>query len=492
MEVNPNVAYCLFKSEVRQDDLAPHEISASDWNNDGTSMWLITAEDTEKMIDAGWRFSESRSQYDGMKNLNVAIRPQPQVEEAPEMVTFNREYRKRHSKDHLIAAITEHILPHTEKVVVHMGRMATRTALQTGFQVVIGGSAVDGSRNLPGRIYFNDQPYQYHGEESLYGGIWEGGYPVVDGRGNELGAVDGNNLFIYYDIAHCDCEDSSHIVDGVFRAAGEALALVKEGATRESLYTATSEAKYVEYVSQRIQKERDQCRDVVINSERRINQYQTELVEAIREKESAERQIRYFDTIDKEVGTKYNDEYKDLTNIAHIESVYVRDETLYAKTDMIEFIDPRTKLKHQAGRYVITIAMNSGQVSFRNQSWCVGEMHAPHVFSSGQPCLGNMGTVLPELVSRYDFPAALMVIVNFLSEVNVHDSAGVKCHRWPLAPESAEGFDKGINHNRINVIGNDPVHATYEREDANELIREGGYDVEDDEQEEREGWYDDE
>jgi hypothetical protein len=62
-------------------------------------------------------------------------------------------------------------------------------------------------------------------------------------------------------------------------------------------------------------------------------------------------------------------------------------------------------------------------------------MHAPHVFPSGNPCLGNMSSVIPKLVTSYMLADAVDMSIAYLEAVNERDAAGKHYKKWPLSDE---------------------------------------------------------
>jgi hypothetical protein len=67
------------------------------------------------------------------------------------------------------------------------------------------------------------------------------------------------------------------------------------------------------------------------------------------------------------------------------------------------------------------------------------DMNAPHVYSDGHACLGNVEDLFPELIAKRDFASALQLAIVFIESVNVNDSAGKKIDHWPVARGSTTG-----------------------------------------------------
>ena len=76
--------------------------------------------------------------------------------------------------------------------------------------------------------------------------------------------------------------------------------------------------------------------------------------------------------------------------------------------------------------------------------------HAPHVDSGGFPCEGDLTMSISDALSSMDIASAIIMCVNFLSSVNIKDSAGKHYAKWPKVPESEvkilrnPGYDQKI------------------------------------------------
>ena len=94
------------------------------------------------------------------------------------------------------------------------------------------------------------------------------------------------------------------------------------------------------------------------------------------------------------------------------------------------------------GKYVVTLDLNNCALKFVNldnkinhaRAHAVGHTHLvhPHVGASGNPCLGNLATILPELVAAQDFLGIWQVLLSFLTSYNPKDEWGKRAKFWDL------------------------------------------------------------
>jgi hypothetical protein len=124
-------------------------------------------------------------------------------------------------------------------------------------------------------------------------------------------------------------------------------------------------------------------------------------------------------------------EFDRLLAMRKVRDVEVTHNAIVVHTNMIYCIDPRTNLVHEIGKFQIHLNF-SGTVQFFNEIR-TGRFHAPHVNEAGNPCLGNIRTVMPDLIHQRQLASAAQVAIAFLESVNVNDGWGQHINRWPVA-----------------------------------------------------------
>ena len=106
--------------------------------------------------------------------------------------------------------------------------------------------------------------------------------------------------------------------------------------------------------------------------------------------------------------------------------------------------DPRSDLWHKLGAYEVSVNMNPGYgnhvLNIRNVSGLRRDgydsgMHHPHVFPSGNPCVGNFIELQTDLAMNRDWRTLIDATLAFLESVDVRDTAGRHIHNWPVADD---------------------------------------------------------
>ena len=471
MEVNDMLQYLIYRDGFPSTELERLGIDFSPWEDPAS--WMVSPNGVRSLIEKGYRFDSQRTGFDGMVALVLVRRPEtdPRI---PEWLQVERRWPGEMDKYFVFDLIKEHIYPLVDKpITIRFGDTRSTPATEN-FTIHICSSPTNGEITIPERLKFDGRYYHHHADTYCGFGEWDDGLPMVDEDNQEYGAVDKHNMYIYPHLTRCSCEQGIAIMRFVMARAADHIKQAQEGKSRMDIMGDIIRSRYAHYCSQRLTRERDQISRALIDGEERVRRLQRDLVETIRQRNEDQTRMNYLDNASE--GVNHEEEFDRLLELAHIIKVTISGDTLIAVTDMIKAVDPRTEVVHLVGRVKISIRMSSGYVNIRNLSWLVNGMNAPHVFNSGEPCLGNIGSILPELVGRYDFAAALMVIIQYLESVNVNDSAGVKTHYWPIDPEYAaeKGIEQKVQHRRITEEG-DKVLVTHNEETLRDLMVQGGY-----------------
>ena len=105
-------------------------------------------------------------------------------------------------------------------------------------------------------------------------------------------------------------------------------------------------------------------------------------------------------------------------------------------------LDDRSGAYHKIGRMQIEIGIMNGAVSFYNLDGRTdafsSQMNAPHVWSSGEACLGNFSEAIAGLMVSFDWYAAIELCIAFIESANTDDPAGSKVHMWPFVTNPEE------------------------------------------------------
>ena len=71
-------------------------------------------------------------------------------------------------------------------------------------------------------------------------------------------------------------------------------------------------------------------------------------------------------------------------------------------------------------------------------------MEAPHVFSGGTMCHGNLITAITEAYKDRDLFKILICLVTFLESANVDDPAGKYVSKWPIVESIPSAEDESV------------------------------------------------
>jgi hypothetical protein len=105
-------------------------------------------------------------------------------------------------------------------------------------------------------------------------------------------------------------------------------------------------------------------------------------------------------------------------------------------------MDDRSGAYHLIGRLNVKVNMGTGAVTVMNLDRQVnafsGQMHAPHVWNNGDPCLGNFSDTVAGFLASGDWYAAIELTIAFLESANTDDPAGSRVHLWPFVEDPTE------------------------------------------------------
>jgi hypothetical protein len=283
------------------------------------------------------------------------------------------------------------------------------------------------------RVPVRDGAYQVN-EEPWIVRIMDGDYNV----GSLVGPYD---LYIHSDMVHHGNEDELSVFRLLMVKVVEVLSY-KDTMDRLRVawadYAANADCNsYMRmckgYTIRLISRYKEQTRDRM----NRVAELQGRIVEESRAYHEADQVLK---ALQERSEGSYLREYENLINMKGVRAIHVPGNNIQVDTDMIYCTDPRSGNVHEIGEFTITLSPSGPSAEFRNKTRVVDgyekSMHAPHVFSSGIPCLGSISSTLPDLIGRMEIGAAITVAMEFLQSVNVEDGAGKHIDNWPIAKEA--------------------------------------------------------
>lgn len=264
--------------------------------------------------------------------------------------------------------------------------------------------------------------------------IWQAGNAIISDEGVEVGAADEHNICIYWRFdAMSDVESTKTVLGKILDTVVAIRANPGAFKTPEALV----KANYVRACSNRVEGEQRQLREQVEQRQREVIDYGNKLIEATRLGEHARATLNGFAVYAKDMNGRLGSEFDSMKHIKNVTDVSWRGDSLVVTTDDIFVVDPRTGIEHDIGKFKILLDHNRAEPHMFNLTRRVDGhnvgMHHPHVFPSGNPCLGNMAEALPVALAQYQWTVVVQLCLVFLHHVNVEDVAGACINRWPVS-----------------------------------------------------------
>ncbi len=304
---------------------------------------------------------------------------------------------------------------------------------QSKFQIGLGTSPI-----MQGNGYLSAPPRAWGVDTSSLSNthcdVWYGGTPIVSDEGAELGAMNDHNICIYWRVDGMQSvEDSKRVLTNILDAALRIRANPGAFTTPEAIV----KANYVKACSSRLVTEQQALAKEVEQRQQEVIKLGDQLIESTRRGASARASLSGFDIYAKDMNNRLEAEFAGLKQMGHVVDVSWRGNCLVVTTDNFYIIDPRTKIEHDVGCFQILLDHRRAKPYMFNLTRRVdgmsAQMHHPHVFAAGEPCLGNMGEALPVALAQYQWTVVVQLCLVFLQHVNVDDDAGRQCNKWPIS-----------------------------------------------------------
>lgn len=265
------------------------------------------------------------------------------------------------------------------------------------------------------------------------------GIVIKDGYYAVAELIDNRALYIHHDLIHENTYNAEILSAEILRLAGERLSLSKD--EREFALQIIRERDFKRFVEVCQNRQISTLKDLekeLSEAEESITKHREGLVESIRNRDWTLKQLEFERNHNLEDAEHIIKEYEALLSIPKIKRLRMKGTSLEVFTNILYCEDPRTNLVHEIGEFKITIPIDGdGSILWHNLSRQVdahsaGQM-APHIWSSGKACEGNMEETFIELISRYEISVLAMLAIEFVESVNTSDSAGQHINKWPVA-----------------------------------------------------------
>lgn len=289
--------------------------------------------------------------------------------------------------------------------------------------------------------------HSVHCQQGGYDALDDTGLLIVDPETNHhVGEIYGNNLYIFHDMIHDGARQDN--LD-IFRAILEA-AVVMLGQTEEERAAILAQqsrdrhARSKAVFTKMITASRD--RRIAVSRERteriasQIEDYRRELVGFIRDLDNENAIIAGLMSSEPDVSAAAR-EFDTLLEHPKVKRIEAAGSTaLHVFTEVLNCRHPRTGDLHEIGAFRIEVNFERATIRWfnvtRQVDGCERSMQAPHIFESGNPCLGNMEKVIADLLAAYELHAIIMMAISFVEEVNVADAAGMHIDKWPVVEKA--------------------------------------------------------
>jgi len=137
--------------------------------------------------------------------------------------------------------------------------------------------------------------------------------------------------------------------------------------------------------------------------------------------------------------------YDEVASIPQVTAVKVVGSEVHVYTKNIYVQNEERKTWHDIGTFHIVIGMYSAKYNTNTTVKIFNTKHqihafealmqAPHVFSDGHICHGNIVSAMVDSYKRRDLFQMISIIIMFLESANLDDAAGAYIRRWPIVTE---------------------------------------------------------
>jgi hypothetical protein len=258
--------------------------------------------------------------------------------------------------------------------------------------------------------------------------------------------VNGNNLYIHHDICHHGFPREVTLFERLLKEAKPVIMdwmINNDEAKARGLFQQKMMDTYVEKSARRINESVDLLKDKEVRLREETRKLQIELANKTRELSTVEESLKAMNDKSYDPKDRFRQEFLSISKNEKIKSFFITDQTLTVLTNTLYCIDPRSKREHEIGEFKIVVFLDGPKdssedyIRFYNLTRRVDAhsegMHAPHIFSNGKACLGNVSKEFPKLIGRSEYSVIIFLAIQFIESVNVNDGAGKHVDKWPLS-----------------------------------------------------------
>ena len=271
------------------------------------------------------------------------------------------------------------------------------------------------------------------------------GFSIVDEKtGWSVGELVDNNLYVHHDICEYGSERELQIFRRFCMEAAKAIVFFasEEGKMQRREFFRNNYTKHrmsgLDRIIEELEKKKKKGHEQIRNLQR-------QLFTMIQETRKAELEYKmYTMPLHEKSGleVQYGEEYQALFGIAGVENIVTLENVINVFTDHIYIMPDEFPDKiFDIGKFKMVIRLESGsewRIRFfnltRKSSDGNGYNH-PHVDGAGDPCLGNIKEMFPELLAKQEYSALIQLCLQYLHSANFSASGRRIFDTWPLKKE---------------------------------------------------------
>lgn len=285
-----------------------------------------------------------------------------------------------------------------------------------------------------------------------------------------------NVLFILFDIIHHNSPEESYVFEKILEELRKIYASIHN--------INVDEIKEKQIERERIAKEKRLLEFFTINDSNsllrlkedlevailKMNQARSKYIHHYREVESLKNSIINSTQTENTSKERYKNMINDFYSLDKIKDIdFINERKFIIKTNTLYAITDESK-RYLMGEYNIEVDINNGYVRFlninnRRRSYWSNEDNHPHVADNGEACLGNVATVIADLIAQREWYVLATILINFLENVNINDPAGKYVINWDEVDESGNIIKEGLMDDNPSKRHCDYCNEIYEISD---------------------------
>ena len=197
------------------------------------------------------------------------------------------------------------------------------------------------------------------------------------------------------------------------------------------------EKRLYEFVQKSNNAKISQLESQIERSKLKVREYSEAIVVHVRDTTQKEQELEgYRRATNSDAEKRIKGEMQELLGYDSLADIEIEGSTVKFYTNVLSIKESEGRIR-PLGRFMVQLNMEDSEIRFFNlenrinrSRWRGEPSPHPHVGTDGRPCLGNLSTVLPELVASYDMLSIWQVVLSFLQSYNAKDSWGKRVKYW--------------------------------------------------------------